>query len=87
MTQRQWLEKIRRHAPELSEEEMRILWNEVSDRYCEETKILEGQWSFTTEPGQMYYDLDPECIGIFEVNYAGELCDKITNVRNIPIGR
>ncbi len=87
MTQQQIMEVIRRHAPELNESEIRSRMNDASDMYCEETRILEGQWNFMTEPGQMYYDLDSECIGIFEVNYAGELADKIMNVRNIPLGR
>ena len=87
MTQRQMMETLKRHMPDLQEGEIRSRMNDASDMYCAETRILEGQWSFTTKPGQMYYDLNPECIGILEVNYGGKLADKIMNVRNIPLGR
>ena len=87
MTQQQLIEAIKRHAPELGEPEIREKLDEVSDMFCEETRVLEGQWSFTTNPSQMYYDLDDRCIGIFEVNYESKLCDKLMNVRQILIGR
>ena len=87
MIQRQMIEVIKRHAPELSEEEIRDKMNMNSDAYCEETKILEGQWSFTTNPGQKFYDLAPDCVAVQEVNYDGKLSDKIMNVRNLLIDR
>lgn len=87
MTQQQLIEKFKRHAPELSEPEIRERLNEASDMFCEETKILEGQWAFTTNPSQMLYDLDDRCIGVLEVNYDDELCDKLMNVRQILISR
>lgn len=87
MTQQQMIEAFKRHAPELTEVEIREKLQDASDMFCEETKILEGQWSFTTNPSQMYYDFDDRCIGVFEVNYDGKLCDKLMNIRQIPIGR
>ena len=87
MTQRQMIEIFKRHAPELSEPEIRDKININSDAYCEETKILEGQWSLATNPGQKFYDLDPECVAVQEVNYDGKLSDKIMNVRNLLIDR
>ncbi len=80
------LEIIKRHV-DWQEVEIRDRMNMISDAYCEETKILEKQWGFTTNPGQMFYDLDPECIAVQEVNYDGKLSDKIMNVRNILIKR
>ncbi len=59
MIQQQMMEVIRRHTPELNESEIRSRMNDASDMYCEETRILEGQWSFTTQPDQMYYDMLP----------------------------
>ena len=81
------IEVIKRHTPDLNEGEIRDRMNNVSDMFCEETRILEDQWSLTTKPNQMYYDLDSGCIGIFEVNYNGKLADKVMNVRQILIGR
>lgn len=87
MTQLQLIEKIKRHAPELTETEIRAGLNEISDLYCEETKVLEDQWAFTTNAGQMYYDLDERCVGVYEVNLAGEVCDEIGDVNQILLGR
>ncbi len=87
MTQLQLIELFKRHAPELQENEIRSRLNMGSDLYCEETGILWGQWSFMTNPDQMYYDLDDRNIDVSEVNYDGSLSELITNVHNILIGR
>lgn len=86
MTQKQMVEIIKRHV-DWQEGEIRDRMNMISDAYCEETKILEGQWSFLTNPGQTFYDLDPECIAVQEVNYDGNLSDKIMNVRQIELAK
>ena len=87
MIQRQLIEKFKSHAPELQENEIRDRLNAASDLFCEETGILWDQWSFMTNPNQMYYELDDRCIDVSEVNYNNEIAEPIVNVHNVLIGR
>ena len=57
MKQQQMIEMVQKHHPEMTETEIRIYLNKALDEFCEQTKILKGQATFTTISEQRYYRL------------------------------
>ena len=57
MTQKQILEMVKLHHPDMSDAQARIHLNKALDEFCEQTKILKGQATFTTISEQRYYRL------------------------------
>ena len=58
MKQQQMIEMVQKHHPEMTETEIRIYLNKALDEFCEQTKILKGQETFTTTADTRYYKLD-----------------------------
>ena len=58
MKQQQMIEMIQKHHPEMTATEIRIYLNKALDEFCEQTKILKGQQTFTTASSQRYYKLN-----------------------------
>ena len=73
MTQQQLIEKITRIAPTLREKEIRIMLNAAQRTYCDDTHILDGQWTFNTESGRMYYPIDEQCVAITQADRGTQL--------------
>lgn len=73
MTYQQFIEKIQRVAPTLRETEIRIMLDDAQRSYCDDTHILEGQWTFDTEPGRMYYPFDKQCVAITQADRGTQL--------------
>ena len=47
MTQKQILEMVKLHHPDMSDAQARIHLNKALDEFCEQTKILKGQATLT----------------------------------------
>ncbi len=75
MNYQQIVERIRRAAPTLLEPEILSLLNEGQDMFCEETGILEGEWTFQTN-GDMFFPIDSRCATISQVDFAGQLMNE-----------
>ena len=58
MTQKQIIEMVKMHHPKMGDTEIRIYLNKALDEFCEQTKILKGQETFTTTADTRYYKLD-----------------------------
>ena len=58
MTQKQILEMVKQHHPEMSNAEARLHLNKALDEFCEHTRVLQGQQTFTTTASTRYYKLD-----------------------------
>ena len=58
MTQTQIIEMVQMHHPEMGETEIRLYLNKALDEFCENTRILKGQQTFTTTADTRYYKLD-----------------------------
>ena len=58
MTQTQIIEMVQMHHPEMGDTEIRLHLNKVLDEFCEGTRILKGQQTFTTTADTRYYKLD-----------------------------
>ena len=58
MTQKQIVEIVLMHHPEMGETEIRLYLNKALDEFCESTRILKGQQTFTTTSDTRYYKLN-----------------------------
>ena len=58
MTQTQIIEMVQIHHPEMGDTEIRLHLNKALDEFCEGTRILKGQQTFTTTASTRYYELN-----------------------------
>ena len=58
MTQTQIIEMVQIHHPDMGETEIRLHLNKALDEFCEGTRILKGQQTFTTTSSTRYYKLN-----------------------------
>ena len=77
LTYDQMMERIRKVIPKASPEDMKLYINEGSDTFCEETEILEEDFPpITSVASQMFYDIDPRCLGVRQVDIDGTPADR-----------
>ena len=58
MTQKQLIETVKQHHPDLGETQIRIFLNKALDEFCRKTRILNTVYTFPSVADQRYYDLD-----------------------------
>ena len=58
MTQTQIIEMVQMHHPEMGDTEIRLYLNKALDEFCESTRILKGQQTFTTRASTRYSELN-----------------------------
>tara|TARA_R100001510_G_C7644084_1_gene201554 strand:- start:50 stop:322 length:273 start_codon:yes stop_codon:yes gene_type:complete len=58
MTQKQLIEIVQIHHPEMSETQIRLYLNQALDEFCRKTEILKTQSTITSTANKRYYDLD-----------------------------
>ena len=74
MTQKQLIETVQQHHPELGETQIRIFLNKALDEFCRKTRILTTAYQFTTTEDQRYYalsDIDSSISEVTRVDYDG----------------
>ena len=64
MTQKQMIELIQTHHPDMGVTEARLYLNKALKEFCRETKILSGSTTFSTEADKRYNDLDSKVLDI-----------------------
>jgi len=69
MTQKQLIETVQQHHPHLGETQIRIFLNKALDEFCRKTRVLKQLYTFPTEDGQRYYNLDDAIVEITRVDY------------------
>ena len=90
MTQKQMIDMVQRHHPELKSTEVRIYLQDASDKFCKETRILQGYVDFNTVADQRYYPLDIlkdggsvndqfKLIDVERVEFSGFQIDRLTS--------
>lgn len=90
MTQKQMIDMVQRHHPELKSTEVRIYLQDASDKFCKETRILQGYANFDIVADQRYYnlnDLDGDdsaadqyrFIDVEKVEFSGFSIDRLTS--------
>lgn len=71
MTQKQMLEMVRQHHPDVSETQIRLWLNAAMEDFARRTRMLSGAFEFTTVPDQRYYGLSDDILEITSVDYDG----------------
>ena len=71
MTQKQLIETIQQHHPNLGETQIRIFLNKALDEFCRKTRMLKTMYTFTTVADQRFYELSDDIIEIESVDYDG----------------
>ena len=71
MTQKQMLEMVRQHHPDVSETQIRLWLNAAMEDFARRTRMLSGAFQFTTVADQRYYGLSDDILEIISVDYDG----------------
>ena len=71
MTQKQMIELVRQHHPEMPETQIRIYLNAALNEFARRTRILSGAFQFDTVANQRYYGLSDDILEIISVDYDG----------------
>lgn len=74
MTQKQLIETVKQHHPNLGETQIRIFLNKALDEFCRKTRILTDTVTFNTAVDTRYYN-----IGNLNSSVTGEISE-ITRV-------
>lgn len=80
MTQKQMIELIQIHHPDMGETEARLYLNKALKEFCRETKILSGSTTFSTVADQRYYPLDSKVLEITRVDVDDYRVDRLVGL-------
>ena len=72
MTQKQLIETVQQHHPDLGETQIRIFLNKALKEFCRKTRVLKGTTTTNTAADQRYYtlsDIDTSISEITRVDY------------------
>ena len=69
MTQKQLIETVKQHHPDLQEAQIRIYLNQALDEFCRKTRILKTLYTFNTVVDKRYYSLGDNIAEITRVDY------------------
>ena len=81
MTQKQMIEAIRQHHPEMGEVQIRLYLNQALDEFCRKTEVLKTQCVLTSAASKRYYDIDSlgrKFVKIDKVEFDKELMSQLT---------
>ena len=68
--QKELIELVQQHHPQMGEVEIRKLLNRAQEIVCEETDILQRWFTETTVADQRFYDLDADLLRIKRVELS-----------------
>ena len=74
MTQKQLIETVQQHHPNLGETQIRIFLNKALKEFCRKTRVLNGTATTNTVVDQRYYTLsgiDTSISEITRIDYDG----------------
>lgn len=81
MTQRQMIEMVQQHHPDVSETQIRIWLNQAMQEFCRKTRILRGtDNSIVTVANKRWYTLPSDILEVILVNYDGFRINKLIGV-------
>ena len=80
MTQKQMIELIQTHHPDMGETEARMYLNKALKEFCRETEILSGSTTFSTAADQRYYQIDAGVIKITRVDVDDYRIDRLVGL-------
>ena len=68
MKQRELIETVQQHHPNMGEVEVRKLLNRASDDYCAKTELIKNTYKQNTAAGQRYYKIHDDILKIVELH-------------------
>ena len=71
MTQKQMVEMVRQHHPNIPEAQIRLWLNSALSEFGRRTRMLTGAFTFSTVADQRYYGLSDDILEIISVDYDG----------------
>jgi len=77
MTQKQLIETVKQHHPDMSKVQIRSYLNSALEEFCRKTRILESDLQFTTTEDQRYYTIDDSVLEIKSVDYDGKAIPRL----------
>ena len=69
MTQKQLIETVKQHHPDLQDAQIRIFLNKALDEFCRRTRILKTLYTLNTTIDKRYYPLDSNILEVTRVDY------------------
>ncbi|WP_273072251.1 hypothetical protein [Marinobacter sp.] len=69
MTQKQLIETVKQHHPDLQDAQIRIFLNKALDEFCRKTRILKTLYTFSTTIDKRYYRLADNILEVTRVDY------------------
>ncbi len=77
MTQKEMMELVKQHHPQMSDKQVRIYLNTALKDFTRKTKILESAFQFTTVEDQRYYEIPDNIIQIQSVDVENEVIPRL----------
>jgi len=83
ITQRQMIEMVQQHHPDVSETQIRIWLNQAMQEFCRKTRILRGtDTSVTTVADKRWYTLPTDILEVLSVDYDGFRINRLIGTPN-----
>tara|TARA_B100000902_G_scaffold330981_1_gene328203 strand:- start:573 stop:836 length:264 start_codon:yes stop_codon:yes gene_type:complete len=80
MTQKQMIELVQMHHPDMGDTEARLYLNRALKEFCRETRILSGSTTFSTVVDQRYYDLDSTVLEVTRLDVDNYRIDRLVGL-------
>ena len=71
MTQREMIEMVQQHHPEVGEKQIRIWLGQALKEFCRKTKSIKSAYTFTTTANKRWYGLPTYIVDVLSVDYDG----------------
>lgn len=71
MTQKQMIELVQQHHPNVGETQIRLWLNQALREFCRKTGILKTGYQFTTTLNERWYGLPAYVVSVSDVDYDG----------------
>ena len=68
MTQRELIETVQQHHPQMGDVQIRKLLNRASDDYCAKTELIKNTYKQSTVSAQRYYKIHDDILKIIELH-------------------
>ena len=79
MTQKNLIELVKQHHPQLSDKQVRLFLNQAMRDFCRKTEVARSAFQFDTTADQRYYDLPNDIISVERVHVEGNMIPRLVS--------
>ena len=79
MKQKQLIELVKQHHPQLSDTQVRLYLNQAMKDFCRKTEVMRTAYQFDTTADQRFYELPSDIISIEKVHVEDYEVPRIVN--------